>query len=104
MRDDDTTAAAGPSPASEYDRIARLYDPWSRSVVEDVSFYVAEARKAAGRAGLPAGTPVVELGIGTGRIGVPVAEAGIDVIGVDSSEEMLGVCRARAEAAGVADR
>lgn len=104
MRDDHTTAAAGPSPASEYDRIARLYDPWSRSVVEDISFYVAEARKAAGRAGLPAGTPVVELGIGTGRIGVPVAEAGIDVIGVDSSEEMLAVCRARAEAAGVADR
>ena len=28
---------------SAYDKIARLYDPWSRSVVEDVSFYVAEA-------------------------------------------------------------
>ena len=35
--------------ASPYDAIARLYDPWSRSVVEDVEFYVAEARKAAGR-------------------------------------------------------
>ena len=29
---------------SPYDAIARLYDPWSRSVVEDVSFYVDEAR------------------------------------------------------------
>ena len=28
---------------SAYDRIARLYDPWSVSVVEDVEFYVAEA-------------------------------------------------------------
>ena len=62
---------------SEYDRIAALYDPWSRSVVEDVAFYVEEARKAAGRAGVDPATPVVELGVGTGRIAVPVAEAGV---------------------------
>ena len=36
---------------SPYDPIARLYDPWSRSVTEDVAFYVAEARKASGGAG-----------------------------------------------------
>ncbi|HZO63015.1 MAG TPA: class I SAM-dependent methyltransferase, partial [Gaiellaceae bacterium] len=81
---------------SPYDRIAAFYDPWSRSVVEDVSFYVAEARKARGT--------VVELGVGTGRIAVPTAQAGVRVIGVDSSERMLDVCRARAEEAGVADR
>jgi SAM-dependent methyltransferase len=78
---------------SEYDAIAELYDPWSRSVTEDIGFYVAEARKARG--------PVVELGVGTGRIAVPVAEAGVPVIGVDSSAGMLEVCRRRAEAAGV---
>ena len=89
---------------SEYDRIAALYDPWSRSVVEDVAFYVEEARKAAGRAGVDPATPVVELGVGTGRIAVPVAEAGVGVIGVDRSEGMLDVCRARAEAAGVTER
>ena len=33
---------------SPSDVIAELYDPWSRSVVEDVPFYVAEARKAGG--------------------------------------------------------
>jgi SAM-dependent methyltransferase len=97
-------AAVQTGGVSAYDRIARLYDPWSRSVVEDVDFYVAEARKAAGRAGLSPGTPVVELGVGTGRVAVPVAEAGITVIGVDSSQGMLDVCRARAEAADVADR
>ena len=90
--------------ASEYDRIAALYDPWSRSVIEDVAFYVEEARKAAGRAGVDPATPVVELGVGTGRIAVPVAEAGVGVIGVDRSEGMLDVCRARAEAAGVSER
>jgi SAM-dependent methyltransferase len=78
---------------SAYDPIARLYDPWSASVVEDISFYVDEA--------LAAGGPIVELGVGTGRIAIPIAMAGVDVIGVDSSAEMLTVCRQRAEEAGV---
>jgi SAM-dependent methyltransferase len=46
---------------------------------------------------------VVELGVGTGRIAVPAAEAGVHVIGVDSSPGMLAVCRERAEDAGVAE-
>jgi SAM-dependent methyltransferase len=86
-------SASSPSP---YDTIARLYDPWSRSVIEDVEFYVAEARGDGG--------PVVELGVGTGRIALPIASAGVQVIGVDSSEGMLAVCREQAERAGVAER
>jgi SAM-dependent methyltransferase len=81
--------------ASVYDAIAELYDPWSLSVTEDVPFYVAEARKAGG--------PVVELGVGTGRIAVPTAVAGIPVIGVDSSVGMLDVCRRRAAEVGVVE-
>lgn len=81
---------------SSYDAIARLYDPWSRSVTEDVSFYVEEAR------GVEPG-PIVELGVGTGRIAVPIASDGIRVIGVDSSAGMLDVCRERAEVAGVGE-
>src|ERR671938_981269 len=90
------TMGAVPAGDSPYDAIARLYDPWSRSVVEDVGFYVEEA--------VAAGGPVVELGVGTGRIAVPVAEAGVRVIGVDSSAAMLEVCAERAAAAGVAAR
>jgi SAM-dependent methyltransferase len=82
--------------SSPYDVIAALYDPWSRSVTEDVGFYVAEARKAGG--------PVVELGVGTGRIAVPIAAQGVPVIGVDSSAAMLEACRRRARAAGVEER
>jgi SAM-dependent methyltransferase len=78
---------------SVYDGIARLYDPWSVSVVEDVAFYVAAARRSGG--------PVVELGVGTGRIAIPVAASGIPVIGVDSSAGMLEVAREQAELAGV---
>jgi len=85
-------AQAGLSP---YDAIAGLYDPWSRSVIEDVDFYVSEARASGGL--------IVELGVGTGRIAVPSAQAGVRVIGIDSSERMLERCRTRAEEAGVAE-
>jgi len=78
---------------SVYDAIAELYDPWSASVTEDVAFYREEARGAGG--------PVVELGVGTGRIAIPLASDGIEVIGVDSSVGMLEVCARRAAEAGV---
>src|SRR5580765_4802202 len=79
-----------------YDTIARIYDPWSVSVREDVGFYVDEA--------LASGGPVVELAVGTGRIAVPTAKAGVQVIGVDESPGMLAVAREYAEREGVADR
>jgi len=78
---------------SPYDALAELYDPWSASVTEDVGFYLAEARRSGG--------PVVELGVGTGRIAIPIAADGIRVIGVDSSRGMLDVCARRAALAGV---
>jgi SAM-dependent methyltransferase len=81
---------------SPYDAIACLYDPWSASVVEDISFYVDEA--------LAAGGEFVELGVGTGRIAIPSALAGANLIGVDSSAEMLAVCAQRAQEAGVEAR
>ena len=57
-------------------------------MVEDVAFYLEEARRSGG--------PVIELGVGTGRIAVPIAADGIRVIGVDSSSGMLDVCARRA--------
>jgi SAM-dependent methyltransferase len=76
-----------------YDPIARIYDSWSASVVEDIAFYVEEALGCDG--------PVVELAVGSGRIAVPIAQAGRAVIGVDLSEGMLAVARALAEEHGV---
>jgi SAM-dependent methyltransferase len=46
----------------------------------------------------------VELAVGTGRIAIPTARAGVHVIGVDSSAGMLEVCARRAHDAGVAAR
>jgi SAM-dependent methyltransferase len=75
---------------SSYDSISRLYDAWSASVTEDIGFYVEEARAAGG--------PVVELACGTGRISVPIAKTGVQVIGVDASAGMLEVAREYAAA------
>ena len=62
-------------------------------MTEDVEFYVEEA--------LAAGGPVVELACGTGRIAVPIARAGVQLIGVDASPGMLEVAREYAAREGV---
>jgi SAM-dependent methyltransferase len=72
---------------------ADRYEEWSASMTADVAFYVGLAREADG--------PLVELAIGNGRVGIPVAQAtGQRVIGIDSSPAMLAHARARAAAAG----
>ena len=57
----------------------------------DIAFYVEAAKKSGG--------PVLELGCGTGRILIPVARSGIEIVGVDLSHRMLGVCRDRLQEA-----
>jgi SAM-dependent methyltransferase len=56
-------------------------------------FYVEEAEKRGGR--------VLELGCGTGRLTVSIAQSGIDIVGVDLSNSMLEAARRKARAAGV---
>jgi SAM-dependent methyltransferase len=72
----------------EYAFIADLYDhvvPYRER--NDVAFYVDAAQQA--------GSPVLELGCGTGRVLIPTARAGVDIVGVDLSSHMLDVCRHR---------
>ena len=85
---------------SLYDSIARIYDPWSLSVTEDIEFYVDLVRETQAQER----GPVVELAVGTGRIALPIAQAGVGVIGVDQSEGMLAVARERARELGVESR
>ena len=54
---------------------------------DDVSFFRDLARRADG--------PVLELGCGTGRVAIPLAEAGLDVVGLDRSAAMLAVATER---------
>jgi len=52
-------------------------------------------------AGLAGGGPALELGIGTGRIAVPLAERGVPVSGIDLSPDMVAQLRAKAGDDGI---
>jgi len=78
---------------------AEVYDDWygeggrfplaaagtPAEVADGVTTLVADA----------GGGPVLELGVGTGRLALPLAERGLDVTGLDDSPEMLGRLRAK---------
>ena len=72
------------------DGFADVYDDWYADVT-DVDATVAHIAGLAG----PNGS-VLELGVGTGRLAIPMAEAGLRVTGIDSSEAMLERLRTRA--------
>ena len=57
------------------------------SRIEDVAYYVALAQRSPG--------PVLEYGVGNGRIAIPIARHGRNVVGVDHSAPMLADLRAR---------
>jgi len=53
---------------------------------------------------LQAGGPVLELGCGTGRVSLPLARAGVRLIGIDRSEGMLARARTRLKRARLSAR
>ena len=82
----------------QYDHFADIYGVWTEtasSTRANLPFYVDAYLAAQG--------PVVELGVGDGRIAVRAATRGCRVIGVDTSTAMLDLCRARATRARVTD-
>ncbi len=66
------------------DRMADVYDDWYGEIT-DTAACVDALRRLAG----PGPGPVLELGVGTGRLAIPLAEAGLAVTGIDSSPAML---------------
>ena len=72
-----------------WDAYAPFYD-WENAQTlgrRDVPFWRRVASAAAG--------PVLELGCGTGRVSVPLARAGVDLVGIDRSAPMLDRARKR---------
>jgi SAM-dependent methyltransferase len=72
-----------------YDVLGQAYDVWSLSVTEDIAFYVDLALRHGG--------PVLEIGVGSGRVAIPIALTGTAVVGVDTSRVMLDLAAAKAE-------
>jgi SAM-dependent methyltransferase len=77
-------------------RVAAEYDENTGSrgndavVRDDIPFYVELAREAAAK-----DQTVLELGCGTGRVTLPIAGAGVEIVGLDSSPAMLDVARGK---------
>lgn len=89
----------GAGAAAQYDSFADIYGVWTETAPgaeTNRRFYVDACLAADG--------PVVELGVGDGRIAVDVAAGGRRIVGVDSSPAMLRRCREHAARAGVGDR
>jgi hypothetical protein len=85
------------------DRIADTYDDWYGHT-DDLDDCVARLAELAEPAGRPVGAGpavVVELGIGTGRLAVPLTERGLDVRGIDASAAMVERLRAKVDAATI---
>lgn len=72
--------------------LARLYDVDMLEDPGDLDLYLALAARTGG--------PILELASGSGRLAVPLAEAGYDVTAVDLDTAMLDRLRARAQHAG----
>lgn len=82
--------------AGTYGRsFAEVYDAWYGDRGDEGA--VVEALAPLWRPG----ASVLELGVGTGRLAVPLAAAGWEVTGLDASEEMLERLEARCSTAGV---
>src|SRR5690606_5445688 len=78
--------------AGTYGRsFAEVYDRWypAEGSTEAAVRRLAELAGPAGR--------VLELGVGTGRLALPLAAAGLSVTGMDASPGMLAVLRRKAE-------
>lgn len=72
-----------------YASIADVYDLSYGDFLDDVDFYDNLVQVTGGA--------VLELGVGSGRVAIPLAEAGYDVVGLDESPAMLAVASRRLE-------
>jgi ubiquinone/menaquinone biosynthesis C-methylase UbiE len=70
---------------TEYDAFAATYDFKTGTFDADLDFYVELAQQVE--------SLVLELATGTGRVSLPIVRAGVPVVGIDSSAEMLASAR-----------
>lgn len=79
-----------------YDIYARFYDLDFGDANADLLMYQQFASRC--------GSPILELGCGTGRVLLPLARQGYQISGLDISPSMLDTARAKVDAEGLGDR
>ncbi|MFQ5631578.1 MAG: class I SAM-dependent methyltransferase, partial [bacterium] len=72
-----------------YYRDGRHYDNQHAYLTEDIAFYVQQAQQF--------GQPILELACGTGRITLPIAQQGLEIVGIDKSESMLARAKEKSD-------
>ncbi len=87
-------AVRGYNDASYGEGFADVYDDWYADIT-DVETTVSTLTA------LAKGGRVLELGVGTGRLAIPLAAAGLDVHGIDTSTAMLQQLAAKPGGGGV---
>ena len=100
------SAPRNPQPATRNPQSREGWEGWD----EYAPFYDWENAQTLGRRDVPfwrrlasiAGGPVLELGCGTGRVSLPLARAGVELVGIDRSAPMLA--RARGQIAKLPNR
>lgn len=81
---------------NDYDAIAPFYDIEHAHFDEDLDVYLNFAELSGG--------PLLELACGSGRLLLPLAEAGFEVTGVDNSASMLNLAEQRLQQASAGAR
>jgi SAM-dependent methyltransferase len=82
--------------APNFDRFAHYYDADMGEFADDLPLYREWARRSDG--------PILDAMCGTGRVVVPLAEAGFEVVGLDVSAAMLAVAENKRAARGLEGR
>ena len=80
----------------DFELFAHYYDLDQDGFRDDIPLYLNLAQRC--------GSPIVEFGCGTGRLLVPLAEAGYTITGIDIAPTMIEIARDKVAEAGVEER
>jgi len=80
---------------STYVEYPEYYD-FAHCQKQDIPFFLDYAGEC--------GCPILELASGTGRLLIPIAQAGYRITGIDTAPGMLAICRERVECLDLVDR
>lgn len=76
-----------------YQKAAKYYDLIHQNHTGDIGLFTKLAEENGG--------PILDIGCGSGRLMIPIAQSGVKVVGIDNSADMINVAQAQIETAKV---